>query len=143
MSDQGVILSSSKSGQLVSPGQLVLVDYIRLPTSEGHNSLVRTSIWVFLDSMEIPLSQESIDMPEENIRCQTEVLDLARPSQVSSSSLGFAYVRPPTSEGPNFSVRTPIQVILDSMESPLSQESINRQIDKIGTYISSRKHEKL
>ena len=92
MADQGVILSSSKSGQLVSPGQLVLVDYIRLPTSEGHNSLVRTSIWVFLDSMEIPLSQESIDMPEENIRCQTEVLDRARPSQVSSSSLGFAYV---------------------------------------------------
>ena len=62
MSERGVILISSRSGQLVSPGQLVLVDYIRPPTSEGHNSFVRTPIWVFLDYMEIPLSQESIDM---------------------------------------------------------------------------------
>ena len=35
--------------------------------------------------MEIPLSQEYIDMPEEDIRCQTEVLDQARLGQVSSS----------------------------------------------------------
>ena len=35
--------------------------------------------------MEIPLSQEYINMPEEDIICQTEVLDRARPSQVSSS----------------------------------------------------------
>ena len=34
--------------------------------------------------MESPLSQEYIHMPEEDIRCQTEVLDRARPSQVSS-----------------------------------------------------------
>ena len=34
--------------------------------------------------MEIPLSQESIYMSEEDIRCQTEVLDQARPGQVSS-----------------------------------------------------------
>ena len=35
--------------------------------------------------MEIPLSQEYIHMHEEDIRCHTEVLDRARPGQVSSS----------------------------------------------------------
>ena len=35
--------------------------------------------------MESPLSQEYIHMTEEDIRCQTEVLDRARPGQVSSS----------------------------------------------------------
>ena len=60
MSDQGVILSSSRSSRLVSSGQLVWVDYARPPTSEGHISIVRTPIWVFLDSMENPLSQEYI-----------------------------------------------------------------------------------
>ena len=35
--------------------------------------------------MESPLSQESIHMPDEDIRCQTEVLDRARPGQVGSS----------------------------------------------------------
>ena len=37
--------------------------------------------------MESPLSQEYIHMPEEDIRCKTEVLDRARPGQVSSSWL--------------------------------------------------------
>ena len=40
---------------------------------------------MFLDSMESPLSQEYIHMPEEDIRCQTKVFDRARPGQVSSS----------------------------------------------------------
>ena len=85
MSYLGVISSSSRSGQLVSSGQLVWVDYTRPPTSEGHISFVRTLIWVFLDSMESPLSQEYIHMPEEYIRCQIKVLYRARPGQVSSS----------------------------------------------------------
>ena len=34
--------------------------------------------------MESPLSQDYIHMPEEDIRCQIEVLDQARPGQVSS-----------------------------------------------------------
>ena len=42
-------------------------------------------IWVFLDSMENPLSQEYIYMPEEDITCQIEVLERANPGQVSSS----------------------------------------------------------
>ena len=36
--------------------------------------------------MESPLSQEYIHMLEEDIRCQTEVLDRARPGQVSSTN---------------------------------------------------------
>ena len=79
MLDQGVRSSSSRSGQLVSSGLLVWVDYARPPTSEGHISFVRTPIWVFLDSMEIPLSQKYIHIFEGDIRCQTEVLDQTRP----------------------------------------------------------------
>ena len=74
MSDRGVRSSPSKSGQLVSSGQLVWVDYARSPTLEGHISFVRTPILVFLDSMESPLSQEYIHMPKEDSIGQTEVL---------------------------------------------------------------------
>ena len=35
--------------------------------------------------MESPLCQEYIHMPEEDIKCQIEVLDRARPGHVSSS----------------------------------------------------------
>ena len=35
--------------------------------------------------MERPLSQEYINMPEEDIRCLTEVIYKAHPGQVSSS----------------------------------------------------------
>ena len=56
MFDRGDRSSSSRSGQLFSSG----FDCVRPPTSEGHNSFVRTPIRVFFDSMERPLSQESI-----------------------------------------------------------------------------------
>ena len=36
MSDRGVRSISSRSGQLVSSGQLVWVDYASPPTSDGH-----------------------------------------------------------------------------------------------------------
>ena len=51
-------------------------------------------------------------------------------------------MRPPTSEGHNFFLQTPIRVFLDSMESPLSQESIHIELDKIGNHIRSINHEK-
>ena len=73
--------------------------------------------------MEIPLSQESINMSVEHIRCQTKVLDQDWPGPVSAASSGFDYVWPPNLEGHNFFVRTPFQVFLDSMESSLSLES--------------------
>ena len=85
MSCRGDRLSSSCRAQLVSPGQLVRVDCIRPSTSEGHKSLVRTPIWVFLDSMESPLSQESIHILVKDIRCRTEVIDRARHVEVNSS----------------------------------------------------------
>ena len=66
-----VELSSSCRAQLVNPGQLVRFAYVSSPTSEGHISFVRTPIWVFLDYMESPLSQEYIHMPEKNIKCLT------------------------------------------------------------------------
>ena len=87
MSDRGVRLSSSRSGPLVNSGQLVWVDHARPPILEGHISFVGTPIWVLLDSMENPLSQEYIHILEEDIRCQVEVLDRACPGQVSSSGL--------------------------------------------------------
>ena len=82
--------------------------------------------------MEIPLSQEYINMSQEDSRGQTEVLDQARPGKVSSSSSGFAYARPPTSEGHNSFFRTPFWVFLDSMEIPSSQDSIHVPVGNIG-----------
>ena len=38
------------------------------------------------------MSQEYTHMLEKDNRCQTKVLDYARPDQVSSSSSGFDYV---------------------------------------------------
>ena len=40
-----------------SPEQIFL---LLSPTSDGHNFFIRSPFWVFLDSMEIPLSLESI-----------------------------------------------------------------------------------
>ena len=51
---------------MAKAGRLGLAIHVRPPTSDGHNFLVRTSFWVFLDSMEIPLSQDSICMPLDN-----------------------------------------------------------------------------
>ena len=69
MSDQGVF--RAHRGQVSSSSSRF--DYVLHLTLEGHNSFVRTPIRVFLDSMERTLSQESIDMNKEDIRCQTKV----------------------------------------------------------------------
>ena len=69
-----VELSSSlqvNSSIQVSPSGF---DYALPPTSKGHISFVRTPIWVFLDSMESQLSQESTHMHEEDIICLTKVI---------------------------------------------------------------------
>ena len=44
----------------------------------------------------------------------------------------LSHVRPPTSEGHNFFVRIPIRVFLESMERPLSQDSIQMTLEGIG-----------
>ena len=65
------------------------------------------------------------------------------------NSVGFTQLpsctvcaRPPTSDDHNFLVRAPFSVFLDSMEIPLSLESININIDKIRTHIGSENAEK-
>ena len=86
-------MSSSRSAHLGQvrtprPSQVSSAgfDYVRPPTSESHNSFVRTPFWVFLDSMEIALSQYSIFIPVEDSGCQAELgqVRTARPSQFSS-----------------------------------------------------------
>ena len=41
--------------------------HVRPPTSDDTNFFVRTPFWVFLDSMDSPLSQEYIHVPVEDI----------------------------------------------------------------------------
>ena len=48
-----------------------------------------------------------------------------RPVELSSSTSGFDYVWPQTSECHNSFIRTLIRMFLDSMESPFSQEYIH------------------
>ena len=50
--------------------------------------------------------------------------------------------KPSTSDGRNFFVPTPFPMFLDSMEIPLSLESIHIYLDEIGTHIWSINHEK-
>ena len=45
-----------------------LTIHVRPPTSDDYNFFVRTPFQVFLDSMEIPLSQDSIHVPVEDSR---------------------------------------------------------------------------
>ena len=85
MSDRGVRLSLLRSGQLSQSARLGVTTY-NLQLRK-----VRTPIWVFLDYMESPLSQEFIHMPEEDRICQTEESNLVYRGQVSSvSQLGWA-----------------------------------------------------
>ena len=78
--------------------------------------------------MEIPLSQEYIHMPEEDIICQIEVLERARPGQVSSlvqvssSELTTHDLQLRKVISPSFELRFGCSC---SMERPLSQEYIH------------------
>ena len=67
MSDQGVRLSSARS--VSSSG----FDYVRPPTSEGHNSFVQTPFRMILGSMESPLSKYYIHIHVEDSGCQAEL----------------------------------------------------------------------
>ena len=71
--------------------------------------------------MESPLSQDFSHVPVEGIGFWSRS-EKGRSARVGR--VGFAtHVRPPTSKGHNVIVRTPFRVFLDSMESPLSQDS--------------------
>ena len=75
--------------------------------------------------MESPLIQDSIHVPVEGSGYWSWV---ARAGRVGLAT----HVRPPTSEGHNFPVRTPIRVFLNSMEIPLSQDSIHVPVEGSG-----------
>ena len=77
---QTEVLDRTRLGQVSSSGLTTNNLQLRKVISPSFNT-----IWVFLDSIESPLGQEYIHMPEEDIRCQTKVLDRVRPGQVSSS----------------------------------------------------------
>ena len=91
---------------------------MRPPTLEGHNFFVRIPIRVFLDSMESPLSQDSIHIHVEGIGYWSWPVGTIG-KDWSGRARGVklvVHVRPPTSEGHNFFVRIPIRVFLDYME---------------------------
>ena len=86
---------SDKLGQFRSawPRQVssTRFDYVWPPTSEGHNSFVRTPFLVFLNSMEIPLSQYSIRIHVEDSGCQAELIQvkIARSGQFNSAGSNY------------------------------------------------------
>ena len=61
-------------------------------TSEGHNSFVRTPFRVFLDSMESPLSQDSIHISVEDIGGKAELFQVRTSRSGQFISVGSNYV---------------------------------------------------
>ena len=59
---------------MVRAGRLGLAILVWPPTSDGHNFFVRTLFRVFLDSMEIPLSQDPSHVPMEDSGCHIPLL---------------------------------------------------------------------
>ena len=102
-----------------------------MPTSNDHNFLVRSPFRAFVDSMESPLSLESIhiwSIQYELILCSKETKDSRYLSVLHVSRCSC---ETPTSDDHNFLVRSPFQVFLDSMESSLSLESDHMPVDGI------------
>ena len=86
---------------------------------------------MFLDSVESPLSQDSIQIYLEDIGCRSWPRKGVQESKAARVKL-LSHVRPPTSEGHNFFIQIPIRVFLHSMEIPLSQASIQMSLEGIG-----------
>ena len=95
------------------------------PTSDGHNVFVRTLFWVFLDSMESPLSLKFIHIHLNDIGIHIRSINHEKQVGLAGSTRVTVHGKPPTSDGHNFFVRTPFWMFLDYMESPLSLESIH------------------
>ena len=88
---------------------------------------------MFLDSIESLLSQESIHMLVEGSWCPQPCFKVVFVSSVHMGHSGHISDRvPPTSEVHIFHVRTPFQVFLDSMESPLSQDAFHIPVEGSG-----------
>ena len=87
--------------------------------------------------MKIPLSHNSSYVHVEISGYWGWPSRAGRSGQVGQAGrVGLAtHVRPPTLEGHNFFVQTLFQVILDSMESPLSQNFSHVLVEGSGYYI--------
>ena len=73
---------AGRQGQVGNGRSVGLATHVKPPTSEGHNFFVRTPFQVFLDSMEIPLSQISIHVLVEGSGCWSWPTRAGRPGQV-------------------------------------------------------------
>ena len=91
--------------------------------------------------MEIHLSLEHIHIYPDNFgtHIRSRNYETSRPCWLLVATV---HGKPSISDGHNFFVRTPFWMFLNSMESPLSLESINIYLDDIGTHIRSINHEK-
>ena len=98
---------------------LVATVHGKPPNSDGHNLFVRTPFWMFLDSMEINLSLESIHILFDNIRTHITSIkhENSRPCWLLVATV---HGKPSNSDGHNFFVRTSFWILLDYMERPLS-----------------------
>ena len=79
---------------------------------------------MFLDSMERNLSLESIHIYLDNIRTHIRSINHEK-SRPCWLLVAIVHGKPLTSDDHNFFVRISFWILLDSMERPLSIESIN------------------
>ena len=83
--------------------------------------------------MESPLSQEPIHIPMEGNWHPQPFLKLVFVPSLQVGHRGhFLFCLPPTSDDHIFRVRTPFGVFLNSMESPLSQDSFHVPVEGSG-----------
>ena len=92
---------------------------------DGHNFFVRTPFRMFLDSMEISLSLESIHIYLDEIGTHISSINHEKQKAILVLLVVTVHGKPPTSDGHNFFVRTPFRMFLDSIKIHLSLESIH------------------
>ena len=97
---------------------------------------------MFLDSMESPLSIESIIIYIDDIGTQIRSRN-HKNSRPYWLLVVIVHGKPPTSDGHNFFVRTLFWMVLDSMKINLSLKSIHIYLDNIKTQIRSRNHKNI
>ena len=94
-------------------------------TSDGHSFFVRTPFWMFLDSMEIYLSIESIHIYLDNIGTHIRSINHKKQWALLVLLVVTVHRKPSTSDGHNFFIRTSFWMLLESMESHLSIKYIH------------------
>ena len=80
---------------------------------------------MFLDSMQIPLSIESIHIYLDESGTHIRFINHEKKETLLVLLVDTVHRKPSNLNGHNFFVRTPFQMFLNSMESPLSLKSIS------------------